>query len=157
MKKLVSRGVVFLAGAVSLPVSMPQPLPGHAFVGYRQDPRLNILRRFFAEIGCPALRYAPAFLEAADDFALDWRLLPSLSYVESTGGKAARNNNFFGWDSGRAKFSSPAAGIQTVAYRLSHGERYHDKTLDEKLAIYNPKSGYARKVKSIMRRIAPSE
>jgi hypothetical protein len=157
MKKFVSRGVVFLAGAVSLPVSMPQRLPGHASVGHRQDPRLDILRRFFAEIDCPALGYAPAFLEAADVFALDWRLLPSLSYVESTGGKAARSNNFFGWDSGRAKFSSPAAGIQTVAYRLSHGERYQDKTLDEKLAIYNPQSGYARKVKSIMRRIAPSE
>src|ERR1017187_10405322 len=130
MKKLVSRGVVFLAGAVSLPVSMPQRLPGHAFVGYRQDPRLNILRRFFAEIGCPALRYAPAFVEAADDFALDWRLLPSLSYGESRGGKAPRNKNFFGWTPERAKFSSPAPGIQTVPSRLSHGERYHENTLD---------------------------
>ena len=156
MKKLVSRGVVFLAGAVSLPVSIPQ-LPASTFVGHRQDPRLDILRRFFAGIGCPAVEYAPAFLEAADSSALDWRLLPSLSYVESTGGKAARNYNFFGWDSGRAKFSSPVAAIQAVAYRLSHGERYQDKTLDQKLAIYNPISGYARKVKSIMRRIAPSE
>src|ERR1035437_8671229 len=114
---------------------MPQRLPGHASVGYRQDPRLDILRWFFAEIDCPALGDAPVFLEAGDACALDWRLMPSLSYIESTGGKAARNNNFFGWDSGRAKFPSPVAGIQTVAYRLSHGERYHDKTLDEKLAI----------------------
>jgi len=88
---------------------------------------------------------------------LDWRLLPSLSYVESTGGKTARDNNFFGWDSGRAKFSSPVAAIRAVAERLSRGERYHDKTLDQKLAIYNPISGYARKVKSVMRRISPSE
>jgi hypothetical protein len=156
MKRLVRRGVVFLAGAVSLPVSMP-PLPAYASVSHRQDPRLDILRGFFAGMGCPALQYAPAFLEAADNFSLDWRLLPSLSFVETTGGKAARDNNFFGWDSGRAKFPSPVAAIQAVASRLSRGERYHDKTLEQKLAIYNPIPGYARKVTSIMRRIAPSE
>jgi hypothetical protein len=156
MKKLVSRGVVFLAGAVSLPVAMPQ-LPAYAFVSHRPDPRLDILRKFFAGIGCPALQYAPAFLEASDSFSLDWRLLPSLSFLESTGGKAARNNNFFGWDSGRAKFASPIAAIQAVASRLGRGSRYQDKTLEQKLAIYNPIPGYARKVKSIMLRIAPSE
>jgi len=137
-------------------MSIPR-LPACVFVGHRQDPRLDVLRKFFVGAGCPALRYAPEFLEAADNSALDWRLLPSISYVESTGGKAAHDNNFFGWDSGRAKFSSPVAAIQAVAERLSHGSRYHDKTLDQKLAIYNPISGYARKVKSVMRRIALSE
>ena len=69
MRKLVSRGVVFLAGAVSLPVSMPQ-LPACVFVGRHQDPRLDVLRKFFAAIDCPALDYAPTFLEAADSFSL---------------------------------------------------------------------------------------
>jgi hypothetical protein len=156
MKKLVSRGVVFLAGAVALPVCMPQ-LPAYGFVSQHRDPRLDTLRKFFAGVGCPVLPYAPEFLEAADSFSLDWRLLPSISFVESTGGKAARNNNLFGWDSGRAKFLSPVAAIQSVAYRLSRGARYQDKTLDQKLATYNPIPGYARKVKSVMRRIAPSE
>jgi hypothetical protein len=156
MRKLVSRGVVFFACAVFLPVAMPQ-LPAYELVGRRQDPRVETLRKFFAGIGCPAMDYAPAFLDAADSFSLDWRLLPSLSYVESTGGKAAHDNNFFGWDSGRAKFSSPAAAIRSVAERLSRGARYHGKTLDQKLAMYNPIPGYARKVKTIMRQIAPSE
>jgi hypothetical protein len=40
---------------------------------------------------------------------------------------------------------------------LSRSARYQDKTLDQKLATYNPIPGYARKVKSVMRRIAPSE
>jgi hypothetical protein len=131
--------------------------PAYVHVGRRPDPRLDRLRKFFAGLGCPALPYAPAFLEAADSAALDWRLLPSLSYVESTGGKTAHNNNIFGWDSGKAKFTSPVAAIQAVADRLSHGERYQDKTLDQKLAVYNPIFGYARRVKSIMRRIAPTE
>ena len=76
--------------------------------------------------------------EAADHNALDWRLLPSLSYVESTGGKSARHNNLFGWDSGRAHFPSPIAGIHTVGYYLSHSDLYKDKALDKLLATYNP-------------------
>ena len=84
-------------------------------------------------------------------------LLPSLSFVESTGGKSAHNNNLFGWDSGHAQFASPVAGIHAVGYRLSHSELYKDKELDKLLATYNPHAGYGRKVKSVMRRIAPSE
>ncbi|MGD0498481.1 MAG: hypothetical protein ABSC23_08590 [Bryobacteraceae bacterium] len=119
------------------------------------DARLESLRRFFAESGCPALAYAPVFLEAADDYGLDWRLLPGISYIESTGGKAAWRNNFFGWDSGRAKFASPAAGIHAVAYFLSHSGTYRSKDSHQKLRAYNPAPGYAGKVESVMRRIGP--
>jgi hypothetical protein len=101
--------------------------------------------------------YSQVFLEAADDYALDWRLLPSISYMETTGGKAARNNNLFGWDSGRTRFPSPAMGIHAVAYYLAHSILYKDKDLDGLLATYNTNSAYSRKVKSVMRRIAPSE
>jgi hypothetical protein len=97
------------------------------------------------------------FLQAADDFALDWRLLPSISYVETTGGKAARSNNLFGWDSGRAHFPSATAGIHAVAYHLAHSLLYKNKNLDKLLATYNRSAAYGRKVKSVMRRIAPSE
>jgi hypothetical protein len=83
--------------------------------------------------------------------------LPSLSYVETTGGKAARNNNLFGWDSGHAHFASLAAGIHAVAYSLAHSGLYKDKSLDKLLATYNHDADYPQKVKSVMRRIAPSE
>jgi hypothetical protein len=123
---------------------------------YAGDPRLQSLRKFFADSGCPALEYAPAFLEAADDYGLDWRLLPGISFIESTGGKAAWRNNFFGWDSGRAEFASPVAGIRAVAYFLAHSGRYKRKNSGQKLRAYNPAPGYAVKVESIMRRIGPS-
>jgi hypothetical protein len=95
------------------------------------------------------------FLEAADRNSLDWRLLPSISWVESTGGKAAPHNNMFGWDSGRAHFASPVAGIDEVSYKLAHSAPYRAKDLDTVLAIYNPNADYAKRVKSVMRRIAP--
>jgi hypothetical protein len=156
MLRLITSGM-FLVGMASLPVTIssrqePAPAPD-----YRNDPRLETLRTFFRNAACPAEKYAAAFLEAADFNELDWRLLPSLSYVESTGGKSARNNNLFGWDSGRAQFPSPAAGIHAVGYRLSHSGLYKDKELDELLATYNTNVEYGRKVKSVMRRIAPSE
>ena len=64
--------------------------------------RLARLQAFFGKSDCPAKAYSDEFLTTADRYDLDWRLLPSISYVESTGGKSARNNNLFGWDSGRA-------------------------------------------------------
>ena len=148
---------MFVMGLVTAPVVLsPRQAPAPA-PDYRTDPRLETLRTFFRNAACPAVEYAAAFLEAADYNELDWRLLPSLSYVETTGGKSARNNNLFGWDSGRARFPSPIAGIHAVGYRLSHSDLYKDKELDELLATYNPNVEYRRMVKSVMRRIAPSE
>lgn len=156
MLKLLTSGM-FVVGMVSVPVALspyqsPAPPPD-----YRNDPRLESLKNFFRKAACPAEHYAAAFLQAADHYELDWRLLPSLSFVESTGGKSARHNNLFGWDSGRAHFPSPVAGIHAVGYRLAHSDLYKDKKLDKLLATYNPNVDYVRKVKSVMRRIAPSE
>ena len=157
MRRILSQGLVLAAGALCLPAVMsPVPTRNPPARDYAGDPRLQSLRKFFADFGCPALEYAPAFLEAADDYGLDWRLLPGISFIESTGGKAAWRNNFFGWDSGRAEFASPAAGIHAVAYFLAHSGRYKRKDLGQKLRAYNPAPGYAVKVESIMRRIGAS-
>ena len=156
MMKLITSGM-FAVGIAAVPVAFsPRPMPAPA-PEHRNDPRLETLRTFFRNGDCPAAEFAAAFLEAADYNELDWRLLPSLSFVESTGGKFARNNNLFGWDSGRARFPSAVEGIQTVGYSLSHSDLYKDKELDEILSTYNPNVEYGRRVKSVMRRIAPSE
>jgi len=156
MRKLFSRNLVVFAGMVSLPLAVSPRIGQNTLApDYRNDPRLQSLKQFFKKLDCPAWKYASTFLEAADDYALDWRLLPSLSYIESTGGKAAPNNNLFGWNSGRAQFSSPGAAIHMVGYHLSHSSLYRDKDLDEILTTYNPNAEYAAKVKSVMQRIAP--
>ena len=156
MFRIITSGM-FVVGMVTVPATFsPRQAPAPA-PDYRNDPRLETLRTFFRNAACPAEIYATAFLEAADRNELDWRLLPSLSYVETTGGKSARNNNLFGWDSGRTQFSSAIAGIHAVGYRLSHSILYKDKELDQLLATYNPNVEYRQKVKSVMRRIAPAE
>jgi hypothetical protein len=156
MRKLLAGGL-FVMGVACLPVALsPGKTVPHLVREYSNDPRLHTLRSFFRRWECPAERYCPTFIEAADAYQLDWRLLPSISFVESTGGKAAPHNNLFGWDSGRAQFPSPAAGIHAVGYRLSHSDLYRAKSLDGLLATYNPNPDYAQRVKSIMRRIHPS-
>ena len=158
MFKLFSSGLVVFAGMVSIPIAVaPQRLPASPTADYREDPRADVLKSFFEKQDCPAQHYIEEFLDAADRYELDWRLLPSLAYIESTGGKAARNNNFFGWDSGRAQFDSPTAGIHEVGYRLTHSALYKDKDLDGVLATYNPDAEYAYKVKAVMQQIAPEE
>jgi hypothetical protein len=153
MRRLLSSGLVVFAGMVAVPAAVA-PLTGPPN-DYKQDPRFAILRSFFQKFGCPAKHYADVFLDAADRYGLDWRLLPSLSFIESTGGKAARNNNLFGWDSGRAEFPTPTAGIHAVGYRLAYSSLYKDKDLDEILSTYNPNAEYGERVKAVMRRIAP--
>jgi hypothetical protein len=154
MRKLLSGGlVVFGVASVPVPMSLrtlPRPLQQE----YRSDPRLAPLRQFFTRGECPAAEYAVDFLMVADEFALDWRLLPSLSFIESTGGKASPHNNLFGWDSGRAHFPSPSAAIRSVGSHLAQDAVYRSKSLDEILAAYNPDRDYPQKVKSVMRQIA---
>jgi hypothetical protein len=154
MRKLLSGGLAMFAGMVSVPApgsmhpEQPAPVADH---------RLARLQAFFGKSDCPARAYSTDFLAEADQFSLDWRLLPSISYVESTGGKSARNNNLFGWNSGHASFRTARAGIHEVGYRLAHSHMYRKKNLDQLLAIYNPAGDYAQRVKSVMAQIAPTQ
>jgi hypothetical protein len=154
LRKLLSGGLVVI-GVAAIPVPMsPSTAPAPLRHEYRNDPRLTPLRQFFLRAECPAAEYAVDFLMVADEFALDWRLLPSLSFVESTGGKASPYNNLFGWDSGRAHFATPSVAIRWVGSQLATSTLYRSKSLDEILATYNPYQDYPQKVKSVMRRIS---
>ncbi len=168
MRNLLSSGLAVFMGVVCTPL-MVSPEPMHNLMvlplrvlktpaaEIRSDQRLGKLRRFFQHSGCPAREYAQVFLEASDAYNLDWRLLPSLSFIESTGGKVAHGNNLFGWDNGKARFPTPAAGIHEVGYQLSHASIYRAKDLNHLLAAYNPSEAYSRRVKSVMRQISPLE
>jgi hypothetical protein len=153
MRRLLSSGLVVFAGMAVIPAAVAPPSGTQA--NYRNDPRFALLRSFFSKANCPARHYAEVFLEAADRYALDWRLLPSLSFIESTGGKSARNNNLFGW--GQEEFSTPTAGIHAVGYRLANSSLYKDKDVEGILRTYNPDPDYPKRVKSVMREIAPAE
>ncbi len=119
----------------------------------QKDPRLSRLEKFFGDRDCPLRDAAKDFLIAADQNHLDWRLLPSISMIESSGGKYYGNNNVFGWGSAKEKFTSVRAGIHYVAAQLGKSRRYKGKDIDSKLQTYNPLPEYSQKVKAVMRAI----
>ncbi len=119
----------------------------------QKDPRLSQLKKFFADRDSPLKDSAGDFLLAADQNALDWRLLPSISMIESSGGKDYRNNNVFGWDSCKERFPSVRAGIHYVAAQLGKSSRYRGKDVKGKLHLYNPLPEYPQRVQDVMRAI----
>jgi hypothetical protein len=119
----------------------------------QDDPRLSRLQKYFGDRDCPLRDSAKDFLVAADQNELDWRLLPSISIIESSGGKDFTNNNVFGWGSSKERFSSVRAGIHYVAAQLGKSRRYRGKNIDGKLRIYNPLPEYPQRVKAVMRAI----
>jgi len=142
-KALLVGGLLGLPAVVGLGHEVPKANVDH-------DPRLRRLQEFFGERDCPLREAAADFLIAADRNDLDWRLLPSISIIESSGGKDYRKNNVFGWDSCREGFTSVREGIQFVAAQLANSKRYKDKSLDNKLSTYNPLPDYPQRVKAVM-------
>jgi len=120
------------------------------------DPRIARVEAFFRVYRCPQPYRARDYVLAADAQRIDYRLLPALSIRESSCGKAARWNNYWGWNSARSGFSSVEAGIEFVAGQLAQGKFYRGKTLDQKLHAYNHRSGYGMEVKLLMQKLERS-
>lgn len=125
-------------------------------IHHLKDVREVRLRRFLAERDCPAADSAAAFLAEADEHGLDWRLLPSLAFVETTGGKFAPNNNLFGWNNGLTRFATRRDAIHEVARSMAEDRPYKGRSLQAKLWSYNPSDEYRRLVLFVMEQISPA-
>jgi len=121
------------------------------------DNRQEILRDYFEKFNSPLADFSDEFINSADAFGLDWRLLPAITGVESTYGKFIPKNSYnaYGWNNGLYHFKSWPDSIWYVSKALK--ENYVDrgaKTIDKIARIYAPPSPtWAAKVKSIMKKI----
>ncbi|MCU1325690.1 MAG: hypothetical protein JWN34_1060 [Bryobacterales bacterium] len=161
MKRFFQSGLVIAAGVLGVAAATAQSNefeknPDLTKNRKKFDLRETILRKFLKDQRCPAERFAGIFVAEADAHGLDWRLLPSLAFVETGAGKQARGNNLFGWANGKSRFDSISEAIHEVAHVLSEGRYYRDKTLLAKLRVYNRNSGYGALVTGVMERIAPA-
>jgi hypothetical protein len=144
---------LLVAGLLAAPATVSVQQYAASPTVKQSDPRLSQLQKYFGDRDCPLRDSAKDFLIAADQNELDWRLLPSISIIESSGGKDYRNNNVFGWASCKEKFTSVRAGIHYVAAQLGKSRRYKGKSIDTKLQMYNPLPEYSQRVKAVMRAI----
>ncbi len=91
------------------------------------DFRVENLRNFFNKFNSPLAPYAQDFVNYADINGLDYRLVPSISGVESTFGKQIpyESYNAYGWVNGDYNFKSWPDSINIVSTTLKNN--YIDK------------------------------
>jgi hypothetical protein len=147
--------IIWTGRAKAVPETPAQIAPVNTARPMGSDPRTVRLQRFFSKLHCPVVTLSEDFVRAADDNQLDWRLLPSIAIIESSGGKAYRNNNIFGWRNGDQVFPSIRAGLNHVAYKLGRSPLYRSRSSLGKLRLYNPNEEYPGNVMAVMNRISP--
>lgn len=94
-----------------------------------EDARIIAMEKFLSDYNSPMTPYANVFIEQADRYGLDWRLVASISGVESAFGNISpRNtNNGWGWrginpnDGGWSIFATWGTGITEVTRGLAEG------------------------------------
>lgn len=101
------------------------------------DSRAYILKNYFAKYNSPLQDNAQDFVNAADLYEVDWRLVAAISGVESTFGKFTPGGfNCWGWGvygDQALGFESYKDGIYTVTKGLREG--YLDKGLYDPYAM----------------------
>lgn len=133
-------------------------VPASRVVVVKEDDRAQRLEAYLTSHRSPLAPYAKVFVNKADEYRLDWRLVAAISGVESTFGKQipANSYNAYGWNGGRFYFKDWEDGIDTVSRTLR--QNYMNRGADTvwKIApIYAPPSRtWAGKVNYFMEKIA---
>ena len=135
--------VNFLALASAYADTSQKPSPMFE-VEYKKVNRKEALSKFFEKYNSPLKDNVDTFIEEADKFGIDYRIIPSISCMESTCGKFLIKNSYnpFGWGiygDNAIYFKNYDEAIKTVALGLNKGyfSKGHD-TLEEIAPIYTP-------------------
>jgi hypothetical protein len=116
--------------------------------------KVDNVRKYLEGRKSPLADYAEEIVKAADTHGIDYRLIPAISIIESSGGiHNFRSYNAWGW--GKRNFSSWEDGIWTVTEGLA---RYYARGMDtpQKMSrTYCPPNAenWARKVTFVMNQI----
>lgn len=125
-----------------------------------EDSRVKILKTFLEKYSSPLTLYAKDFVETADLYRLDWRLVASISGVESTFGKHIPYNSYNGWGWGIygdniIYFSSWTDGIETVSngLRVNYMNKWGATNIYDIGRIYAADPNWASKVDFFIEKI----
>ncbi len=153
MKKVIFVGLalgLFLAGPNKIWAQQRDSL---AELDYR---KLR-LYHFLKENNSPLQAYTDDFVEAADVWQIDWRLLPAISGLESGYGKrlVPGSHNGYGWAGGYFYFEDWSESIFYVSRKLR--TNYYNKGLESPYEIgpvyAPPNSDWGGLVAAIMSKI----
>lgn len=121
-----------------------------------EDEREEKLRKFLKTYNSPLAAYSHFLVKTADQYYLDWKLLPAICGVETGFGNRAPFNSFnaYGWNNGKYYFKDWPDGIEIVSKALK--ENYIDrgvKTVEQIGPIYATSPLWAQGVAYFMRKI----
>lgn len=122
-----------------------------------KDNRLQILKTFLEKYNSPLAPFTEEFINSADAYGIDWKIIPAITGVESTFGKQIPGGSYnaYGWNNGAWKFKSWPDSIWYVTSQLK--TRYIAQeliTVEQIGPIYAPPSKtWAWKVKYFMNQI----
>ena len=114
--------------------------------------KVRKVEEFYARWNAPLGAHADYIVQVSEELGLDYRLIPAISIVESSGGQHCfRSYNAWGW--GKSGFTSFEQGIYTVGNGLANG--YHTSNPYAIAPRYNPVTpdSWANKVSSLMSQI----
>jgi hypothetical protein len=117
------------AGEYNLSSSFSQSSTSSRTKFFTLDPRVLALNRFLLDYHSPMAKDAEVFVTAADEYGLDWRLIVSISGVESAFGNLVPrdSNNGWGWrgingnEAGWSMFNTWEEGITHITERMAIG------------------------------------
>ncbi|OGH10437.1 MAG: hypothetical protein A2857_05495 [Candidatus Levybacteria bacterium RIFCSPHIGHO2_01_FULL_36_15] len=120
------------------------------------DKRVVALQNVFKKYNSPLTPYAQYYVKYADKYKVDWKLLPSISGLESYFGNLLISGtyNAYGWGGGYIYFKNWEDGIDTINKALK--ENYIEKgadTVDKIGPIYAEASHWSTAVKRYMNQI----
>lgn len=124
------------------------------------DSRVRILREYLEKYNSPLVPYAATFVETADKYNLDWKLVAAISGVESTFGREIPYESFNGWGWGiygdnMIRFSSWKEGIETISegLRTKYIDKWGAKDVYEIGRFYAASPTWAQRVEYFMGKI----
>ncbi len=126
--------------------------------------RADKIDAYFRDRNMPLEGYGMKMVQVAEENNIDWRLLPAISVIETTGGKNICKskegaNNPFGYGSCKIAFDNINESIETVGRNLGGNNPrtasyYKNKDLDGILKSYNSViPTYNKKIRGVMDRI----
>lgn len=125
-----------------------------------EDQRVLTLKKYLESHNSPLSGHAEKFVEEADRYSLDWKLVASISGVESTFGKYLPYNSYNAWGWGIYGnnvyyFKSYDEAIQTISksLRQDYMNKWEAKDIYGIGRIYAADTNWARKVTFFMGKI----
>ena len=133
------------------------------------ESRAALVDAYFAKHNSALEGYGMKMVLAADKYQIDWRLVPTIAMLESTGGNHPCKNdpeNFAGWNGCKGdRFDSIDHTIEVISMNLggyspATERAYNGKTIKQIINAYNPPSiapNYLRHALLVMNEISPTE